>query len=763
MDNESLVSIDIGKDELETIRRSLCFLTATGSREYREEFVDHIVLHSLAQLPMGSRSVADVRNKLLALLKIPLEHEQVLDALWRLKDKDIIYTSADRNDSNPMFGLIPEQIKKIRAQVKQQEEFEEKVLCEWEDEIKEKFQWVEVDDLRGLREDLIKFSHVLYSIHSIESASVFYGDNKDIKDFLDQVDRIGIKDILPDRGKKLDSIRMSVLSEFFFSQDVDRKAYVGSHLNPVFALSMMRLDPKSAKFVSKEFLGGTLILDTNVLFRLFGMDGPDLQDATIRLLNLSRGLNYRPVVTPRTIEEYLRSLSFRGKPGQSNVNISVQVAETALKVTRGRSIDTELWKKIVETKGRISVEEYFHLYHNIDGLLKQFNVEVFEERDAYIRSQTKALTEEGRKMVEALGWTSYDDLVIEHDAYHRLLILDLRQGAEDASPLETRYWFLTCDSKLDAYDRKVRQWERHKQELNVPFCIKTSQWLQILSPYRAAVEGFEIAQFEHLDSPLFRLFHSPKPGIVDSIITRLSHDGFSAEFTASMIANENFLVEFEEAKSNEKREEVYIKHTGNEYEKLKEEKDQLEQRFEQIMQRIEILENDNISKTLETTDLAKQKQEADEMAEFLLNEFDSFKKRTEGFEELQLEHEINQETIEQLTTTVRELQTSTEVALTERLKAELASAKAQNRQLIRYFAAAIIFLLGGLALLYLNYVLEWPWFQNHPHRLGLTVTMIGSLISICLLIGHDKFRTWGTGGFLVSLLAVIPQIIDSNP
>ena len=42
MDSKSLVSIDIEQDELESIRRSLCFLTATGSREYREEFIDHI-------------------------------------------------------------------------------------------------------------------------------------------------------------------------------------------------------------------------------------------------------------------------------------------------------------------------------------------------------------------------------------------------------------------------------------------------------------------------------------------------------------------------------------------------------------------------------------------------------------------------------------------------------------------------------------------------------------------------------------------------
>ena len=63
--------------------------------------------------------------------------------------------------------------------------------------------------------------------------------------------------------------------------------------------------------MAKEIAGGFLILDTNIIMSLFGLNGEERREATQRVIDLSRGLNFRPMITPQTITEYktkIRSL-----------------------------------------------------------------------------------------------------------------------------------------------------------------------------------------------------------------------------------------------------------------------------------------------------------------------------------------------------------------------------------------------------------------------------------------------------------------------
>ena len=96
----------------------------------------------------------------------------------------------------------------------------------------------------------------------------------------------------------------------------------------------MQLDPQCARLVKKTAItGGTVFLDTNILYCLFGLHGPDLQIQPRGYFRLSRGLGYTPVVSPRTVEEYKRSVSKTGAAFSNYPAVTPDLAQAALSAT----------------------------------------------------------------------------------------------------------------------------------------------------------------------------------------------------------------------------------------------------------------------------------------------------------------------------------------------------------------------------------------------------------------------------------------------
>ena len=160
---------------------------------------------------------------------------------------------------------------------------------------------------------------------------------------------------------------------------------------------------------------------------------------------------------------------------------------------------------------------YMRPYQYCEDLLAEHDIEIETEVSSRLAANEQQIAEETSLLKSCLDLNWRFEEIPEHDAFHRLLILRLREGHEEKSPLETVYWFLTMDTKLRLYDRIARK----RQKLNVPFCALTSQWMQMLYPYRSTVEGFEETLAESLDSPYFRLFPSPPVELIHEIVTRM--------------------------------------------------------------------------------------------------------------------------------------------------------------------------------------------------------------------------------------------------
>jgi hypothetical protein len=73
--------------------------------------------------------------------------------------------------------------------------------------------------------------------------------------------------------------------------------------------------------------------------------------------------------------------------------------------------------------------------------------------------------------------SSKPDIVAEHDAYHILLIQDLRKK-EKSGILGPNSWFITCDSSLYYVDRDLTRDEPDR----IPSTIYAENWVQMISP-----------------------------------------------------------------------------------------------------------------------------------------------------------------------------------------------------------------------------------------------------------------------------------------
>ena len=480
---------DKNNNELRKMIQELSFVALKGSHSYIDNLVDFVVTFSLANLSDDYHHPRVMYQNIVELTGFRFSFDQVLAALNRLKNASKILHIEANDEQAQLYRIKPESRKDVWDKYADQMQLEESVIKQWEDELRSRYPDISQNEIDVLKFDLEVFANHLYSQNSIESLSLYFGDDRNIRNLLEKIGTEVLNKLLPKRDEIISNIRGVELPRFFTEKLIDRKKYIVGQLNQFVVLRMMRLSPKSAKLAVKGISGGTLYLDTNFLFRLLGLQGLELQEAAKNLLELSMALHYSHVVSPKTLEEFrivLSSMKTRDSLGVSQLN-----------------------KK-----------NFSEMYGSIEQFLDYYSIKIDDRFDSYIRSNEKSLYQEMaliRKSVAGLEFAQESSL--EHDAYHRLLILALRQGYEEKSPFEAPFWFLTCDLKLPVYDHYARKYSGGNK---VPFCVLSSQWAQLLAPFSEAIKNQSDSNNDTIDHPIFRAFQIPPASLIQELITRLA-------------------------------------------------------------------------------------------------------------------------------------------------------------------------------------------------------------------------------------------------
>lgn len=549
--------------DLDSVMNQLCVFAPTGSGTYVRELHEFLALQALSMLPTDYFNARGVLEKIKTSLGRKFDYEEILQALNSLAAKKQLLSKSNADGSETLFAIPIDIRHEIKEKIEGEKILERTVVEEWKIQLRNKHKNLSNEDLESLVKDLRIFSIRLFSQHSAESLELYYGKNEKLEAIINALDPREVKQIWEPRNDPYQSIRNREVIAFFRETDDKRKRYIASLMQAVFLFQLTHLDPSCAEIVKAEIPSdGVIYLDTNFVFRLIGLQGPELFLAAKKLADTSITLGYKLVISPKTKSEYENTLKGFLQDVKRYPMITSELASLALDATSDEDFLTSYWKQVKEAGAYVDPEQYFDYYINLVQIIKQFNVTMDETLHEEIVtnkvSEISAQVTHLRSIMEVyFGKQSTDrvsDFVLEHDVYHRILILTRRGKINDRETfVNTKYWFLTCDSKLPVYDRSLRSTQFNK----MPFCVLSGQWFQTINPIADPKENLEQISADLIASPLLRAYQRPPSHLIQSVIGRVGmRSAYTPAGVSAMLSNSQFMESYQEAKSTVVQDEL---------------------------------------------------------------------------------------------------------------------------------------------------------------------------------------------------------------
>ncbi|MHA1651702.1 MAG: hypothetical protein ACTSYB_16035, partial [Candidatus Helarchaeota archaeon] len=237
------------------------------------------------------------------------------------------------------------------------------------------------------------------------------------------------------------------------------------------------LDPE-CRFLQKNAIAQkTFLLDSNVLMALY-LKGDRLHEATVKIISFSKKLGIRLVFTKRTKQEWVQVLE--------KANERYRFLEKA-RPSLLASLDDVFIKSYFKEKSsnpHLSWNDFYLKMRHIEKLAKEKNIEFWfkKELDPENLKNKKALEPLiGRVYycAKTKGNIKTKD-VSEHDAYHLLLVRQIRQE-QPADLLGPSCWFLTHDASLLCADDWLNKFM--KTPLEPPSSFVAEMWITLISTF----------------------------------------------------------------------------------------------------------------------------------------------------------------------------------------------------------------------------------------------------------------------------------------
>ena len=338
-----------------------------------------------------------------------------------------------------------------------------------------------------VRKNFHNFLAKIFTTYGEYCAKVFLGQDKKIKD-----SPIPLGELIENYYNKLNqdkelinAQRISIL-ELFHRGDEELSYFLYSLSQAYYLIEILHLDPDCQKITKESCQRKIIYLDTNILIHLL-MGESKIKHSTEKEIMFAKNLGMKLRVTQRTIEEFMDwILETRGKMEKIEFDKNIQ-----RRFERSKDIlENGIVKDFLEKKSNnpsLTIEGYFARLEKIESLLKKYSIKVDKEVELKDTSKLDGVTE----FVHRFAIKS--EKVAEHDAYHILLIQELRKK-DNIDILGCNYWFLTHDSTLRNVDFLL------KDHFDFPATIRGEQFIEMISPILAPdISAKDISEvFKHL-------------------------------------------------------------------------------------------------------------------------------------------------------------------------------------------------------------------------------------------------------------------------
>lgn len=465
----------------ETIFR-LAHFNPSAQDDYGNQLLDYFVLDSLATGggPLLKISAEQINADLKRRFHLDFEVPEIINAGKRLAGRKMITLSGIEQTKLekgivPQFQILPDIYEKINRNINIIKELEDETIISWKNEICERYNDYPIvkQNINLIEEKLHSFTSKMFMQHGVECVALLYQDNPKAQQWLMKIS-VPILDDLFKTSSIIDEIAKVEIPRFFKTIDNKRIRYINSLFNASFFWHTIQIDEKCSRLLREVVKGQKLLLDNNILYSLIGLHGAKPMKSVHHILRMAQELGYELLVTTKTIDEFNESLRIRIK---ENKPIPKELARIAIQNLECDNFMVCYWKEFVDNG--ISIEEFVAEKSHIEEILNNLKINITHKIRKDIESSQELLKEES--LLRQVAPPNTDEHVIEHDAFHRLLIQKMRRG-EKYNFSEADVWFLTHDTKLPVYDRIAR-----KGRQSLPFCLLTNQWVQINRPLLARI------------------------------------------------------------------------------------------------------------------------------------------------------------------------------------------------------------------------------------------------------------------------------------
>jgi predicted nucleic acid-binding protein len=276
---------------------------------------------------------------------------------------------------------------------------------------------------------------------------------------------------------KLKEAAKTTLMEWMRSPSEEFIEYLFLMRQNFLCVEVLNLDPQCRAIEREEFSKKRLFLDTNLLLSLI-VKG-EFHTQTKKLVDNTRQLGCSVYVSRRTLEE-LNTVINRGK------KLVETIRATPKQLSKASNFFVRTYGTTLLTARAISASEYMSQFSDVEKLLNEIGVEVFDDEHEEIKElpeYSELVKRVQNCFVRYRGRIKTVD-VADHDAFNLLLVKTLRES--ETNPIMGPHaWFLSYDLTLSCADSLINR-KFDFSERTSPVMI-AEVWNEIILPFLVGI------------------------------------------------------------------------------------------------------------------------------------------------------------------------------------------------------------------------------------------------------------------------------------
>lgn len=361
---------------------------------------------------------------------------------------------------------------KIKKEIKESEEEQEKILSYIKDVLQEKIPLIKPNQISLITNNLHLILSESFANNGTTTAKILtqspdgMSELKSLTGFEENYCTKILNVVSKEHHKKLDEI----FHDLFSNPSEEFSRYLFSMAQGYVYLEVLNIDPQFQKMQKLSWSKKNIYLDTNALLYLL-FPSSIMHETVNTLVKLTQELGANVMITEKTAAEYERFLE-NSKEKYDSIRFRPKYA-SAYDDARSENPFLSTYVNALKKDSKLTLNIFSKAFEEYDKLIKfQYNMSI-EDIDKTVDLDSEETSR--LKVHLTINGPRKSNAVVTHDAYNILLVRKLREsGSDETGPVA---WLLTTDNSLGRSER-----DTFGKEL--PYASVTPDiWLQIISPF----------------------------------------------------------------------------------------------------------------------------------------------------------------------------------------------------------------------------------------------------------------------------------------